>query len=51
VLWRRSKLGLHLSPAERDAVAAWCEAHWGPATMAPSAAQAATSTAKEASWS
>lgn len=23
VLWRRSKLGLHLSAAERDAVAAW----------------------------
>jgi glycerol-3-phosphate dehydrogenase len=25
VLWRRSKLGLHLQPAERDAVAAWME--------------------------
>jgi glycerol-3-phosphate dehydrogenase len=23
VLWRRSKLGLHLAPAERDAVSAW----------------------------
>jgi glycerol-3-phosphate dehydrogenase len=30
VLWRRSKLGLHLSAAERAAVAAWCAAHWPP---------------------
>ena len=29
VLWRRSKLGLHFSAAEREAVAAWCKAHWG----------------------
>ena len=29
VLWRRTKLGLHLRPAQRDAVARWCEAHWG----------------------
>ncbi|WP_404334240.1 glycerol-3-phosphate dehydrogenase [Sphingomonas sp. MMS12-HWE2-04] len=28
VLWRRSKLGLHLDPAGRDAVARWCAAHW-----------------------
>ncbi len=28
VLWRRSKLGLHLGAAQRAAVAAWCEAHW-----------------------
>ena len=28
VLWRRSKLGLHLSEAQRAAVAAWCETHW-----------------------
>ncbi len=27
VLWRRSKLGLHLSPAQRDAVAAWWAQH------------------------
>lgn len=25
VLWRRSKLGLHLTPAQREAVAAWME--------------------------
>ncbi|MBU6437011.1 MAG: glycerol-3-phosphate dehydrogenase, partial [Betaproteobacteria bacterium] len=29
VLWRRSKLGLHYTPAQRDAVAQWCVAHWG----------------------
>lgn len=29
VLWRRTKLGLHHTPAQRDAVATWCEAHWG----------------------
>ncbi len=28
VLWRRSKLGLHLEPAQRAAVAAWCESNW-----------------------
>jgi glycerol-3-phosphate dehydrogenase len=28
VLWRRTKLGLHLTPAQRDTVARWCEAHW-----------------------
>ncbi len=28
VLWRRSKLGLHLSAAQRESVAAWCAAHW-----------------------
>ena len=33
VLWRRSKLGLHLSAAQRTAVAEWCGTHWpGPAT-------------------
>ena len=26
VLWRRTKLGLHFSAAQRTAVAAWCEA-------------------------
>ncbi len=29
VLWRRTKLGLHYSAAQRAAVAAWCNAHWG----------------------
>ncbi len=28
VLWRRSKLGLHYTPAQRAAVAQWCAAHW-----------------------
>ncbi|MEO8312332.1 MAG: glycerol-3-phosphate dehydrogenase [Caldimonas sp.] len=28
VLWRRSKVGLHLSDAERATVARWCEAAW-----------------------
>jgi glycerol-3-phosphate dehydrogenase len=29
VLWRRTKLGLHLTLVQREAVARWCEAHWG----------------------
>ena len=33
VLWRRSKLGLHLDAAQRAKVAAWCERHWSPATQ------------------
>jgi glycerol-3-phosphate dehydrogenase len=28
VLWRRTKLGLHFTPAQRAAVNAWCEARW-----------------------
>jgi len=28
VLWRRSKLGLHLDAAAREQVALWCNAHW-----------------------
>ena len=28
VLWRRSKLGLHMTEAQRGAVADWCAAHW-----------------------
>lgn len=36
VLWRRTKLGLHLTPAQREAVARWCEAHWGaPEALRP----------------
>ena len=34
VLWRRTKLGLHLTPAQREAVARWCEAHWGASAAA-----------------
>ena len=30
VLWRRTKLGLHLNAAARRAVEAWCSAHWQP---------------------
>jgi len=33
VLWRRSKLGLHLSAEERAAVAAWCATHWAGAAV------------------
>nr|MBP6778722.1 glycerol-3-phosphate dehydrogenase [Piscinibacter sp.] len=40
VLWRRTKLGLHYSAAERDAVQSWCRAHW----------QAAGSKAAETAW-
>ncbi len=28
VLWRRTKLGLHLAPAERERVARWWQARW-----------------------
>jgi glycerol-3-phosphate dehydrogenase len=31
VLWRRTKLGLHLTADEREAVARWCARHWGNA--------------------
>jgi len=42
VLWRRSKLGLHLSPAERAAVHAWWSSHTGaPASQRPAAGAAA----------
>ncbi len=43
VLWRRSKLGLRLAPAAREAVAAWCAHHWpdAPPAAAPS---------REAAW-
>jgi glycerol-3-phosphate dehydrogenase len=45
VLWRRSKLGLHLSAVERATVAAWCAAHW-PEAKAGGVAETA-----EAAWS
>ncbi len=28
VLWRRTKLGLHMNAAQRDTVDAWCSAQW-----------------------
>jgi glycerol-3-phosphate dehydrogenase len=45
VLWRRTKLGLHMSIAERASVAAWCHAHWGDITAPAAAAR------MEPSWS
>ncbi len=46
VLWRRSKLGLHLSAAQREAVALWCAGHWNdPLTPAATAAARATENA------
>ena len=44
VLWRRSKLGLHLSATERAAVADWCTAHWTDAAT-PATAEHLTETA------
>jgi len=46
VLWRRSKLGLHLAPAERATVADWCAAHWPDASTGAGAAKAT-----EQAWS
>jgi glycerol-3-phosphate dehydrogenase len=34
VLWRRTKLGLHLTPAQREDVAAWWQAQARPSTAA-----------------
>ncbi len=49
VLWRRTKLGLHYTPAERAAVADWCNAHWGEcAVAAESASDSATGNAVNA---
>ena len=39
VLWRRTKLGLHLAPAQREAVAAWWLLHH-PESIAPNAPNA-----------
>ena len=36
VLWRRSKLGLHLNATQRAAVADWCRAHWPNAAASTS---------------
>ena len=33
VLWRRSKLGLHFSAAQRQAVVDWCAAHWRASSL------------------
>ena len=38
VLWRRTKLGLHLTPAQREQVALWCAKNWrGTATTTTAA--------------
>jgi glycerol-3-phosphate dehydrogenase len=40
VLWRRTKLGLHLTATQRDGVVSWCAAHWSDlAAMPPSQSQ------------
>jgi glycerol-3-phosphate dehydrogenase len=39
VLWRRTKLGLHLHAAERAAVDRWCGAHWPPVAAQADAGQ------------
>ncbi|HMN76607.1 MAG TPA: glycerol-3-phosphate dehydrogenase [Burkholderiaceae bacterium] len=48
VLWRRTKLGLHMSAAERAAVARWCVEHWSEAPLAAAAEAASTG---EQAWS
>ena len=46
VLWRRTKLGLHLCATEIAAVTAWCISHWQPIDMpAPAAAKATAESA------
>jgi glycerol-3-phosphate dehydrogenase len=47
VLWRRSKLGLHLNAAQRAQVVDWCEAHW---TDTPARAAAAAAARMERAW-
>ena len=44
VLWRRSKLGLHLGPAQREAVAQWWHAHGNPPAAAAAAAAPSAAT-------
>ena len=47
VLWRRTKLGLHFSAADRAAVSRWCAAHW-PAVAA--SADDASVSIEERAW-
>jgi glycerol-3-phosphate dehydrogenase len=45
VLWRRTKLGLHFTPAQRDAVDQWWRARYpAPPTPSPTSAGATTET-------
>jgi glycerol-3-phosphate dehydrogenase len=50
VLWRRSKLGLHFTPAQRAAVAHWCAAQWPDAIAPTASAQTPTPRSTESSW-
>jgi len=51
VLWRRTKLGLHYSAAQRQAVADWCGSHWSDnATPAGPAMAFAETSDKGAPW-
>jgi glycerol-3-phosphate dehydrogenase len=47
VLWRRTKLGLHLDPGARAAVALWCAAHWPAVAERADAGQVAN---QERAW-
>jgi glycerol-3-phosphate dehydrogenase len=49
VLWRRTKLGLHLSSAERAAVDVWCRTRWG-GIASTSATSRAANAQPEPSW-
>ena len=50
VLWRRSKLGLHMTEAQRADVAAWCAAHWpGSFGLTDSAGRTAATGSESAS--
>jgi len=48
VLWRRTKLGLHLDAAQRAAVVAWCDSHWPSLEAEPRPAKV---TMPEGAWS
>jgi len=48
VLWRRTKLGLHLTAAERAVVARWCGERW---ENAPAPRRAAAAGSGEKAWS
>ena len=51
VLWRRTKLGLHYSAAQRQAVADWCGSHWSDNVAPAGPAMAVSETSdKGASW-
>ena len=51
VLWRRSKLGLHMDAAQRAAVAGWCAANWGDFIAGETAAAASISDGhSETTW-